>query len=101
MASPEGSKQLAKEKGTRSRSPSAVRSQQDPSQSKVILLPVAIPGCGKTCVAIALTKLFGFGHTQSDDVAPKGKKGKTAAIFEANVRKLLETDDVKVVVADK
>jgi len=50
---------------------------------KTIIVPVAIPGCGmffwlssslferllgKTAVSVALSHLFGFGHTQSDDI---------------------------------
>lgn len=50
---------------------------------------------GKTTVAIALAHLFGFGHTQSDDVHVK----KAAPMFIKNVKKLLETHDV--VIADK
>lgn len=50
---------------------------------------------GKTSVAIALSHLFGFGHTQSDDVRAK----KPAPIFIKNVVKLLKDHDV--VIADK
>lgn len=37
----------------------------------VILLPVASIGCGKTTVALALTKLFGWGHVQNDNITGK------------------------------
>ncbi|KAJ7627799.1 RNA ligase-domain-containing protein [Mycena polygramma] len=74
----------------------------DPTVSKVtvpfgktIIVPVAIPGCGKTAVSVALTHIFGFGHTQSDDVRAK----KPAPIFIKNVTALLKTHDV--VIADK
>lgn len=50
---------------------------------------------GKTAVAVALSHLFGFGHTQSDDVKAK----KPAPIFLRNVSNLLKTHDV--VIADK
>ena len=41
---------------------------------KVILVPVASIGCGKTTVAIALTRLFGWGHVQNDNITvTKGK----------------------------
>lgn len=50
---------------------------------------------GKTTVAIALTHLFGFGHTQSDDIKAK----KAAPQFIKNVLDLLKTHDV--VIADK
>lgn len=50
---------------------------------------------GKTSIAVALKHLFGFGHTQSDDVKAK----KIAPIFLKNVTNLLKTHDV--VIADK
>ncbi|TFK37952.1 RNA ligase-domain-containing protein [Crucibulum laeve] len=62
---------------------------------KTVILPIAIPGCGKTAVAIALAKIFGFGHTQSDDVSVK----KSAPVFLKNVVSLLQNYDV--VIADK
>ncbi|KIJ58824.1 hypothetical protein HYDPIDRAFT_33787 [Hydnomerulius pinastri MD-312] len=62
---------------------------------KTIIIPVAIPGCGKTAVSVALAHLFGFGHTQSDDVHAK----KSAPIFIKNVIELLKNHDV--VIADK
>ncbi|KAH7910961.1 RNA ligase-domain-containing protein [Hygrophoropsis aurantiaca] len=62
---------------------------------KTIIVPVAIPGCGKTAVSIALSHLFGFGHTQSDDVKAK----KSAPLFISNVTALLKKHDV--VIADK
>ena len=46
-------------------------------------------------MAVALAHIFGFGHTQSDDVKAK----KAAPIFLKNVVSLLETHDV--VIADK
>ncbi|KAF8804425.1 hypothetical protein BYT27DRAFT_7169897 [Phlegmacium glaucopus] len=63
--------------------------------SKTIIVPVAIPGCGKTSVSLALAHIFGFGHTQSDDVHAK----KAAPIFIKKVVDLLHKHDV--VVADK
>ncbi|KAJ7104359.1 RNA ligase [Mycena belliarum] len=62
---------------------------------KTIIVPVAVPGCGKTAVAVALSHIFGFGHTQSDDVHAK----RAAPIFLKNVTDLLKTHDV--VIADK
>jgi len=80
---------------------------------KTVIVPVAIPGCGtctlllrflasadydrlgKTTVALALSHLFGFGHTQSDDVSAK----KPAPIFLKNVVNLLKSKDI--VIADK
>ncbi|KAF8799416.1 hypothetical protein BYT27DRAFT_7263948 [Phlegmacium glaucopus] len=65
------------------------------SFSKTIIVPVAIPGCGKTSVSLALAHIFGFGHTQSDDVHAK----KAAPIFIKKVVDLLHKHDV--VIADK
>jgi len=50
---------------------------------------------GKTAVSVALAHIFGFGHTQSDDVHVK----KPAPVFIRNVKSLLESYDV--VIADK
>jgi tRNA ligase len=62
---------------------------------KTIIVPIAIPGVGKTAISVALAHLFGFGHTQSDDVTTK-KSGPT---FVKNVLGLLKKHDV--VIADK
>lgn len=42
---------------------------------------------GKTVVGLALTRLFNFGHTQSDDVQAK----KTAPVFEKNIVDLFKS----------
>ena len=42
----------------------------------VVLLPVASIGCGKTTVAIALTKLFDWGHVQNDNITGKSNRPK-------------------------
>ncbi|KAJ9143121.1 tRNA ligase [Pleurostoma richardsiae] len=34
----------------------------------VILVPIATIGCGKTTIAVALSKLFNFGHVQNDNI---------------------------------
>ncbi|EPQ29650.1 uncharacterized protein PFL1_02870 [Pseudozyma flocculosa PF-1] len=60
--------------------------------TKTLITPIAVPGCGKTVLAVALSELFGFAHVQSDDF--KGKKG-----FLASVDKELQAHDV--VFADK
>ncbi|KAI0747221.1 RNA ligase-domain-containing protein [Daedaleopsis nitida] len=49
--------------------------------AKTIIVPVAVPGVGKTTIAIALAHLFGFGHVQSDDISGK----RPAPIFIKNV----------------
>ena len=83
--------------------------------TKTIIVPVAIPGCGaflffhfvlsalstfffnqgKTSVSVALAHIFGFGHTQSDDVHAK----KRGPVFVKNVVDLLRKHDT--VIADK
>ncbi|KAI6021729.1 RNA ligase-domain-containing protein [Pisolithus microcarpus] len=68
------------------------RAPQGTKLGKTIIVPVAIPGCGKTAVSVALAHLFGFGHTQSDDVHAK----KPAALFIKNVAALLKDHDVEV-----
>ena len=50
---------------------------------------------GKTAVSVALSHLFGFGHTQSDDIQAK----KAAPVFINKVTNLLKKNDV--VIADK
>ena len=87
--------------------------------TKTIILPVAIPGCGafffsisyfvlstfsyfplktgKTSLSVALAHIFGFGHTQSDDIQINNKKA--APLFVKKVVNLLEKHDV--VIADK
>nr|XP_019045517.1 hypothetical protein I302_05907 [Kwoniella bestiolae CBS 10118]OCF24447.1 hypothetical protein I302_05907 [Kwoniella bestiolae CBS 10118] len=57
---------------------------------KWIVVPIAVPGCGKTLVGVALSKLFGFGHTQSDDITTK----RTAPTFIKNITALLQKQDV-------
>jgi tRNA ligase len=40
----------------------------------VVLLPVATIGCGKTTLALAMVKLFGWGHEQNDNITgPKSR----------------------------
>ena len=40
----------------------------------LILAPVATIGCGKTTVAVALTKLFKWGHIQNDNIQGRGSR---------------------------
>ncbi|KAI0064052.1 RNA ligase [Artomyces pyxidatus] len=91
LATQEGKEVLAAPEGSRS-SESAGDARKF---GKTIIVPIAIPGVGKTSVAVALAHLFGFGHTQSDDVKAK----KPAPQFIKNVLKLLNEHDV--VIADK
>ncbi|CAL8583855.1 tRNA ligase [Xanthoria parietina] len=51
--------------------------QERGSQSRnVVLVPVASIGCGKTTVAVALTKLFEWGHVQNDNITGKQNRPK-------------------------
>ncbi|KAJ5610857.1 hypothetical protein N7510_007576 [Penicillium lagena] len=49
----------------------------------VILAPIATLGCGKTTVALALARLFGWGHVQNDNI-PKGKGKPKKFAFEVS-----------------
>ncbi|KAJ5811742.1 hypothetical protein N7474_008043 [Penicillium riverlandense] len=49
----------------------------------VILVPIASLGCGKTTVALALVRLFGWGHVQNDNI-PKGKGKPKKFAFEVS-----------------
>ncbi|KAL9638086.1 MAG: hypothetical protein Q9164_001785 [Protoblastenia rupestris] len=48
----------------------------DAIKSDVLLLPVASIGCGKTTVALALKKLFDWGHVQNDNIVGKQNRPK-------------------------
>ncbi|KAH8831120.1 RNA ligase-domain-containing protein [Flagelloscypha sp. PMI_526] len=74
----------------------AVEASGSKTFGQTVIVPVGVPGSGKTSVAIALKHLFGFAHTQSDDV--KSKK-QTAETFLRNVLNSLWTHNV--VIADK
>jgi tRNA ligase len=62
----------------------------------IVMVPIATIGCGKTTVALALVKLFGWGHFQNDNV--KAKKGR-GQIFADTISSLLITNPV--VIADR
>lgn len=47
----------------------------------VVLIPIATIGCGKTTVALALAKLFGWGHVQNDNI--EGRKNRPQRFAEA------------------
>ena len=61
----------------------------------VILLPIATIGCGKTTIAIALQRLFGWGHVQNDNITGKARPPK----FTTQV--LSQLEGVPVVYADR
>ncbi|KAF4596671.1 hypothetical protein EYR38_008059 [Pleurotus pulmonarius] len=71
------------------------RTEGSKTFGKTVIVPIAIPGCGKTAVSVALAHIFGFGHTQSDDIKAK----KSAPVFIRNVQNLLEIHNI--VIADK
>ncbi|PIA17929.1 hypothetical protein COEREDRAFT_80235 [Coemansia reversa NRRL 1564] len=49
---------------------------QESAGTKVLLLPIATICCGKTTIALALSKLFGFGHVQNDDMPKKNRRNR-------------------------
>lgn len=73
---------------------------QVPTESEVskriVLVPVATIGCGKTTLALALAKLFDWGHFQNDNVQSKRKRPQA---FADSVSSLLVTHPV--VIADR
>ncbi|KAJ7111990.1 RNA ligase-domain-containing protein [Mycena epipterygia] len=95
LATPAGKELLEATKAGSMPPPPGISNDVAVPFGKTIIVPVAIPGCGKTAIAVALAHIFGFGHTQSDDVRAK----KPAPIFIKNVTTLLKTHDV--VIADK
>ncbi|PWY81866.1 tRNA ligase [Aspergillus heteromorphus CBS 117.55] len=62
----------------------------------VVLVPVASLGCGKTTVALALSKLFGWGQVQNDNIPKQKNKPKKFAFDITNLLGLHP-----VVVADR
>jgi tRNA ligase len=62
----------------------------------VILVPVATIGCGKTTVAMALTKLFDWGHRQNDNIT--AKRGRAELFASACC---MELANKPVVIADR
>ncbi|KAH8731271.1 RNA ligase-domain-containing protein [Phaeosphaeriaceae sp. PMI808] len=70
--------------------------ESNKANRNIVLVPIATIGCGKTTLAIALVKLFGWGHYQNDNV--KAKKGR-GQIFADTISSLLVTN--AVVIADR
>lgn len=64
--------------------------------NNVVLVPAATIGCGKTTVALALVKLFGWGHFQNDNITSKKNRPQ---IFAKSISSLLTTHPV--VIADR
>ncbi|EGG01435.1 uncharacterized protein MELLADRAFT_117814 [Melampsora larici-populina 98AG31] len=73
-------------------------SSSEKTFDKIMLVPIAIPGCGKTSLGVALSSLYKCDHTQSDDIKAK----KTGPTFIANLKTfLLDLSGPKLVFADK
>ena len=70
--------------------------EHNPVTRNLILLPIASIGCGKTTLAVALVKLFGWGHVQNDNITGKSNRPKQ---FTAQVCKALAT--APVMIADR
>lgn len=61
----------------------------------VILVPIATIGCGKTTIAVALSKLFDCGHVQNDNIQGKARPPRfTKAVLD-------QLADHKIVTADR
>ena len=80
-----------------------IRQQQEEGEDgsnnierNIVLVPVASIGCGKTTVATALTKLFGWGHVQNDNITSKSNRPKE---FASQIRNSLAI--YPVVIADR
>ncbi|EXJ85045.1 hypothetical protein A1O3_05720 [Capronia epimyces CBS 606.96] len=69
---------------------------EDDTGANVVLVPIATIGCGKTTVATALVKLFGFGHVQNDNI--EGQRGRPQRFANAITNALAGH---KVVIADR
>lgn len=68
----------------------------DTGASNIVLVPIATIGCGKTTVATALVKLFGFGHVQNDNL--EGQRGRPQRFAQAITNAMTLH---KVVIADR
>ncbi|KAJ2725422.1 trna ligase [Coemansia sp. Benny D115] len=64
---------------------------------KLVLMPVATIGCGKSTISRALATLLGFEHVQNDEL--NKKRGKGADVFNNAVLKRLGQHDL--VIADR
>ncbi|KAJ1668780.1 tRNA ligase [Coemansia sp. RSA 1646] len=62
---------------------------------KTLIMPIATIGCGKTTVSLVLSKLFGFGHVQNDNITTKPSR----VAFHREI--LDQFDDHSFVIADR
>lgn len=93
LKTPQGQQALAHAGGPRS-SARDLRMDDRPYE-KTLIVPMAVPGCGKTALAVALSHLFSWKHCQSDNVTNK----RTGPAFLSNVQSALSECDV--VIADR
>lgn len=59
-------------------------SKSDETAKNFVIVPVASIGCGKTTIALALAKLFGWGHVQNDNLGQQKNKAKKFALMVTN-----------------
>ncbi|CAD6905264.1 unnamed protein product [Tilletia controversa] len=96
LRTPEGSKRLRELGGSRGQdTDNSDDASAEPKFDKTLIVPIGVPGSGKTSLFIALREIFQWGHTQSDDVQTK----KTGPQFLVNIEKELAKHDV--VIADR
>ncbi|KNZ51113.1 hypothetical protein VP01_408g2 [Puccinia sorghi] len=99
--SPQGDKlfqQLGASASNPPRASGSPQKEEDQHVDKTLLVPIGIPGCGKTTLAVALKNLTKCAHTQSDDITTK----KTGPAFIENVKSLLiDKAGASLVIADK
>ncbi|KAH8693264.1 tRNA ligase [Talaromyces proteolyticus] len=72
-----------KERGLKGSEIIAMDAKEETSRN-VVLVPVASIGCGKTTLAVALVKLFGWGHVQNDNLAKQKNKPRQFALDVTN-----------------
>lgn len=70
-----------KERGLKGSEVIAMESESRGQEARknIILVTVASLGCGKTTVALALAKMFGWGHVQNDNIPKQKNKPKRFA----------------------
>lgn len=75
-----------KERGLKGPEVIALESESERQEvtKNVVLVTVASLGCGKTTVALALAKLFGWGHVQNDNIPKQKNKPKKFAFDVTN-----------------
>jgi tRNA ligase len=76
---------------------SAPTAQLPTEETKFVIMPVSVIGCGKTTVFAALSRLFGWGHIQNDELDVPAKSKKNALMNGAS--DLL--NDSRVVLVDR